>query len=234
MSDFKWNDELAKEFCEYAVLHIGKSVDSLLVEDFKKSKLPELTNVIYRDWEVLERFPYGANDGDISPIKTVKRLSDGEVFTVGDTFTLFGGNNHYKIYSFSVDGNILMAHQSNYFNCEKRVPLPHLIKIKHKQPLFHTEDGVYIWSWYDVVWVVNSAWYMYSSQAASYDVENLPYNKYFSTKEKAEEYVLMNNTCLSLNDLLGVRDENGANIMGRQPAMFTMFKQIVKSKLNIK
>lgn len=48
-------------------------------------------------------------------------------------------------------------------------------------------------------------------------------HKHFSTKEKAEEYIIMNKPCLSINDVLSV----GQRVIVDEGKL----KQIVKSKI---
>lgn len=62
-------------------------------------------------------------------IHSVKRLSDGEVFSIGDEFHLCGGICRYKISSFLAEGNIMWVIQTGYPQNAQRVSLPHLIKL---------------------------------------------------------------------------------------------------------
>ena len=83
MSEFIWTEELATEYAAWCLnRHTIKDIDK-----FKKSKQPKL------EWEILtySHFQSGihaaepccARNGHCK-IYSVKRLSDGEVFTVGD------------------------------------------------------------------------------------------------------------------------------------------------------
>lgn len=97
---------------------------------------------------------------------------------------------------------------------------------KIKQPLFTTEDGVDIFE--------GDSYYSYNLEldiSSKFDSACLKIsgkntdNKYFSTKEKAEEYILMNKPCLSLNDVLKL------SIDTEYSYTFQKLKELVKSKI---
>lgn len=145
-------------------------------------------------------------DPDTS-IRSVKRLSDGEVFTVGDTLdvsTDWSGSN-FTIGSFFVNGEVIIASPDKEM---RGYELKTWRKAKQPKPLFRTEDGVDIYEG-------NEYWFMSTSKAVNsfiqYHCENAKKDtdhtgggswKYFSTKEKAEEYILLNKPVLSVNDVL--------------------------------
>ena len=54
--------------------------------------------------------------------------------------------------------------------------------------------------------------------------------KIFSTKEAAEQYILENKPCLSLNDIISVWEEDG--YQPKKSAIYPKFEQKVKQKLN--
>lgn len=136
-------------------------------------------------------------------IYQVKRISDGEVFTIGDkainnTYSQYCGiiseifikDNKLQLYlSETIAGNM-----SLFLNNAK----------KHKQPLFTTEDGVDIFEGSDFYSTRKDG----SGSIIKYNGHHLePASKKckdfvdFSTKEKAEEYILMNKPCLSFSDI---------------------------------
>ena len=103
--------------------------------------------------------------------------------------------------------------------------------VKDKEVLFTTEDG------FDVVTYQN----LFVVELPSYSISNIVKldgikhdgSLYFSTKEAAEQYILENKPCLSLNDLLGVWDTSGLNegrYYGNSP-LYKNFLQKVKEKL---
>jgi len=82
-----------------------------------------------------------------------------------------------------------------------------LIELKNaikKEKLFCTEDGVDIFEG-DVYWK-NNGWLNVKIFIAHNKMKVSDFNidKKFSTKEAAEEYVLMNKPCLSINNVLNL------------------------------
>ena len=138
-------------------------------------------------------------------IHSIKRLSDGKIFTIGDK--IFPNN---KIYKFELkDNNLKIWHCDISFstpiiegpsgqpgNCSWVEGISNVQKIK--QPLFTTEDGVDIFEGDKYYPVCN---YYNLHNACIYPSGHKMY-KLFSTKEKAKEYILMNKPCLSYNDIL--------------------------------
>ena len=127
-------------------------------------------------------------------IHSVKRLSDGKVFNIGDNATT-ALNNYGPITAFEIKSNemyIRTNNSSNYtFSCNIK-------DLKVFKKLFTTEDGVDIFKntkfWYIDNFIIKT--YItreFSEIESSY--------KTFSTKEKAEEYILMNKPCLSINEV---------------------------------
>lgn len=128
-------------------------------------------------------------------IYKVKRLSDGKIFTVGDKVLLLGYNTPNTIKDFSLTDNILYVNGVRLSS----------VKI-YKKPLFTTEDGVDIFKGnkYFTVGIKNVKHLFkivgpYVNPKATEPTGDI---LYFSTKEAAEEYILMNKPCLSINDLL--------------------------------
>jgi len=76
---------------------------------------------------------------------------------------------------------------------------------KPKVKLFTTEDGVDIFEGdgYHVYYPAED-YYSYCASACKNRSDNKEGIFYFSTKEKAREYILMNKPCLSINDFLSV------------------------------
>lgn len=143
-------------------------------------------------------------------VHSIKRLSDGEIFTVGDEFTSLGLRT-YKISK--IDFSTHPVHKDViglYFDDYQHI----LLKVAEhvKKSLFTTEDDVDIFVG-DSYWVLNTKvndW-IFEENAARDNINYFYKDKsyasqtkiyYFSTKEAAEEYVLMNKPCLSVNDLL--------------------------------
>lgn len=130
-------------------------------------------------------------------IHSVRRESDGEVFTVGDDI-----KNQRDIQSFRIfpDGELLAMFNNNQEGL--RIDLLY----KREQPLFTTEDEVDIYEG-DMHWFITGDMGYCGQKASSID-KGREYGHTFSTKEKAEEYILENKPCLSLKDLYRVRFDN--------------------------
>jgi hypothetical protein len=168
-------------------------------------------------------------------IHSVKRLSDGEIYTIGDKVCYYSKNtkiksiyfNEHKQLSFKVEGYeapLTGVFMNNH---------PHFKKLK-AEILFKTEDGVDIYEGDEYYFIVLN--------------ENLPTNFkiqksicdwnnpkkpplgaiQFSTKEKAEEYILMNKPLnLSIQDLINIQnkyDTLGDNLIEK-------VKEVLKAKL---
>jgi len=139
-------------------------------------------------------------------IHSVKRFSDDQVFTLGDKVNYIHGSKNQvglKITKIFIDKdrlNFSIENSKSYktINVLKHVPDP--------IPLFKTEDGVDIFEG-DKVYFVNITNQRFNIdiclQADLYKSHLL----YFSTKEKAEEYTLMNKPCLSINNVLGIYND---------------------------
>lgn len=162
------------------------------------------------------------------------------IFTIGDK------TNNGTISKFEVDSNGIRV----FFEEKPKNYHVSLNSIKHiKQPLFTTEDGVDIFEG-DVVTVVSLKDFEKgdcdgendtSIEAYSITWEdkiisscnwNLRKDNFlqFSTKEKAEEYILMNKPCLSLADVATVY--KGINKKTNHPSsQANQLKKLVKSKL---
>ena len=158
-------------------------------------------------------------------IHSVKRLSDSEIFTIGDK--VIGYNNSItKIKTIDLVGEVSLN-----IGTDKHEGFSLKNLKKAKQPLFTTEDGVDIFegdNLYSIDNMLNIRKHLLFN--ARYDDNTLLNNriffnsdyKHFSTKEKAEEYILMNKPYLSLSDVwdnLKVKDQK--EVM-----------KFVKSKLN--
>jgi hypothetical protein len=167
-------------------------------------------------------------------IYQVKRLSDGEIFTVGDKIRYNNTNNIRIIREIELHNNTLKI-----FACEECYSTPikgfnygfNLLEnvTKFKQPLFTTEDDVDIFEGDSFYNINNKDWLLRNI----IKINLLDYQTYyknqinFSTKEKAEEYIIMNKPILSINDLL--------NYQSATKQIFVpikTLKDLVKQKLN--
>ncbi len=124
-------------------------------------------------------------------INSVKRLSDSEIFSIGDN------TNGGIIKSISILGNTLD------FKVNGSCFLDGLFKIK--KPLFTTEDGVDIYEGDSYFLVLKDKFEITKTfvevNLQEYFIRRSTAYWKFSTKESAEEYILMNKPCLSINDV---------------------------------
>ena len=171
-------------------------------------------------------------------IHSVKR-KDGEVFTIGDKVSNEYVNN-YTINKIGIVNDECMVsalYDTNNPNGSRlHYNLNNLKKVK--QPLFTTENGVDIFEddkYYYINRDFKNPWNIVSTKADCPSVikkNDLTYKR-FSTKEKAEEYILMNKPVLSLNDIFkdvekmrkGLKTFENSELAKR-------FKKLVKQKLN--
>ena len=156
-------------------------------------------------------------------IHSVKRLSDGEVFTIGDDVVVDDDGKLYEIIKLIKLTDIIQVYAKT-IGREIYYRLNSISKPKVKTPLFTTEDGVEIFK--------GDSYYLVSKDfcigfCSFYSKSDLTY-KLFSTKEKAEEYILQNKPCLSLNDLLSVW---GNSVYPEMSPLFLKFEKLAKSKL---
>lgn len=163
-------------------------------------------------------------------IHSVKRLSDGEIFTIGDSGIVpkkthdFYKKKRYPIISFYIkDGKLKTIYENG---CHLDIN-----ELKHfQEPLFITEDGVDIYEG-DTFYFVNNienGVYMLNKDIAKLNASNSKKVKGildFSTKEAAEEYIVMNKPVLSLND---IKNYNNATVY---TVVANNLKELVKLKI---
>ena len=146
---------------------------------------------------------------NIWKIKRVKRLSDGEIFQIGDRIDnkeQLCKNSKIESFAFDTKNNILVWVHND--KPEFKVGLTIDSITKSKPILFTTEDGVDIFEGDEFYYVkfiqvnhtIGKPFEVVIGNYPSFEYEP-QYEKYFSKKEKAEEYIIMNKPCLSYNDL---------------------------------
>jgi len=149
-------------------------------------------------------------------IHSIKRLSDGEIFTIGDPI---GNNEGSKLLDIKIKGFDI---DSEYFvlTTSGRIKLSN---VEHrKKPLFTTEDGVEIFEGdsFTLISLIDIEESTVDSEVIMkpYDIwekckfyELITNNSKnflpFSTKKAAENYIKMNKPCLSLNDVLSITNK---------------------------
>lgn len=141
-----------------------------------------------------------------NPIISIKRLSDGEIFTIGDKTGTPG--NIYPIAEFKISDTENTILVSSYYENGRSGGYNIRLKnvIKSKTVLFKTEDGVDIFEDKEFN-CVNQHLYLFKEKGL-HCIYLGPHIKIFSTKEAAEEYILLNKPVLSLNDYYSLFDED--------------------------
>lgn len=251
MEDFKWTDELVKEYLSQFISPlqiIGNTpIMQTKIEAFKKSKEPkkEYEIISFKHKNELYNLTNDGNYGrrnfinpaslnhvpEKSEIISVRRLSDGEVFTVGDRVMWGKPCNIIRLF---ISSNGLMWCDLKYTNGNEYQNANIGCLDKVKEVLFTTEDGVPIYE-RDTFPVYKVDFAFNILQFAACDAcGNSISGKYFSTKEAAEDWILMNKPILSLNDLIIVWD--GDRLVGlsehyKSSPMFQRFKELAKLKL---
>ena len=171
------------EFWEEVV--VKKDYEILSLARFCSIK-PTITDVSYYGDGYIEALLKCDN----ARIHSVKR-NDGEIFTIGDKT------------NFGLISKIVINNNSLLFYFEQKscgYNLQTLIKWK---PLFTTEDGIDIYE----------GDYSYGIHNSKFDIVKIKHISTvyvgdnfieFSTKEKAEQYILLNKPCLSVNDIKNI------------------------------
>ncbi len=207
----KENPELCKEISDahtsmWFLESKNKTMDELWRELVKSNTEPE------RDWEIVSAI----RNGDSAPrpynsmhesyweqitfkIHSVKRKSDGEIFSVGDK------TNYGIIESFSTISasgmNVRFTKPISDSIILKGCSFMPIETIKKSKPLFTTSDGVNVFEG-DTVYFVNEYFEIIKHIATKED--SLMITTYFSTLEAAEMYCLKNKPLLSFKEISDV------------------------------
>jgi hypothetical protein len=140
-------------------------------------------------------------------IHSVRRLSDSEVFSIGDEveYSISGERFVGKIDGFeSYEEHMMATGEPHAF----RINMRHVQKVVKPKPLFVTEDGVEVFkgqTFYEVcIYDAGKSSWCPIAESVLHEPPYAAFYRYFSTKEAAEEYILLNKPCLSVNDLKGL------------------------------
>lgn len=190
--------------------------------------------VIEKDYKIIDfTSPHGPIlvKGKYEPgykIHSVKRLSDGEIFTIGDKIRhTFGEIFIINSFDIGILGDLKLS--INGKQCA-------LYNAHHYKPLFTTEDGLDIFKHDNVWWVAVNEEHDTPSGDKTWSFNKFLWKgipttsknyKCFSTQEAVEEYILMNKPCLSINDCLKIKKSWYANSLSLEQNL----KDLVKSKL---
>jgi hypothetical protein len=177
--------------------------------------------VVEREWKILDTM---ISDDLEQSISSVKRLSDGEIFTIGDELTE-GTILRFSLSDYN-DGIYAGTNRVSGNNIHSYYGLPLDKWVKYKQPLFTTEDGVNIYEG-DRAYTIDPGYKIGYSGKLKYK----PIQTVFSTKEAAENYIICNKPCLSFNDAWNISNNKSSDnhyvIIDKRK-----LKELVKSKIN--
>lgn len=240
--------EVIEEKKEYEIL-------SLLFQD----RIYRVSNLTYKNDKNVEEYKYlyqnspnifctlsclePNNFADKVTIHSIKRLSDGEIFSVGDKIDGGCGKNQ-EIIQITTDWIYYRSNDKN-----KKIYTYKLSEIKKsKTPLFKTEDGVDIYegdkccrvnvdiveySDIDELWKCFESEFNCEKKQLTNNFYKFETQKYFSTREKAEEYILMNKPCLSIKDVqsIYVSAEKDYYKSSKSETYYQKLEKLVKSKM---
>lgn len=201
---------------------------------FQPSHYPEFWElVVEKDYEILDT---NIDDNLKQTIHSIKRKSDSEIFTIGDKiqyYNITGEKSHTHVISDITiyENKILLNHNHGTWKSHGDFNKVQ----KAKQPLFTTEDGVDMYVGDEYWFLINMKHLVNLTVLPAHKPSEFKDNmKRFSTKEKAEEYILLNKPCLSLQDIITLKNKNYKNsrMMGRiSPLFFSKIKELVKQRL---
>ncbi len=254
--DKKWSDADMRSFgtkCKIEVLRNFGNCDNVVDEQLREFKATSASKQPIRDWEITAiiedgydkpRFKLDGYNPELIKRDTIWQVkrSDGEVFSVGDELTDLGyrSNETHTIKSIQlINGTVGL----NYTDTGASIIIQAAKKVQPKPVLFTTVDGKNacegdsVWALFDFVSRNRKGMITYPSFAiAAAHLKDLKETPLFSTKEAAEDYSLMNQTILSLNDLLSVwdiavtKDEATLKYFTSAP-LFLNFKKKAQEKL---
>lgn len=168
-------------------------------EIFIRTSGDEFKTTISQRWNTVKESALIHNK---AKIHSVKRISDGVVFSVGDEVDSTWGKQIITDFEIYKDVSMIVGFKT----CKN--PLEKIRKLPERTKLFTTEDGVDVFEG-------GEYWYLPTTRAAdSFKPYKCTYASkgeatpmtwlYFSTEEKAKEYITLNKPVLSLNDILEV------------------------------
>ena len=184
------------------------------LKDIKKSPKPE------KDYEILDVVGM-MEDCSYEKIHSVKRLSDGEVFSVGDDVhnTNYPERNKGKIYKIQeAYGDIYVYYMPNR-GCDLLRDIQ-----KSRQPILKTEDGVELFEGDKHWWMDDNN--MHIGEDLTDKSDPAKGYKYFSTREAAEEYRIAQARMLSVYDVAEVIYPDYT-----EKEVLEKLKELVKSRL---
>jgi hypothetical protein len=203
--------KLIKEYPGSAALGTIAQPNGLLQSDFFEKYSEYWEEVIEKDYEILSYLKKGSTTcattkrrgGELHDeyweIHKVKRLSDGEVFTLGDRVKVYEHGSIKTITEIVVNDTKSLVKEGIWLRYDSGSShMTHAIKVKN--PIFLTHDGIDIFAG-DKVWYVNKENFYHDYITAYPEVKfNSEIRAYFLTEEEAKEYIERNKPRLSIED----------------------------------
>jgi hypothetical protein len=163
-------------------------------------------------------------------INSIRIKSDGEVFTVGDRTN----EGVIKEFQYCKDGRLIISFVDGFPRYLDAKGSTH--KLSKLKPLLKTEDGVDIYEG-DYYFSVLKKDLIYNGKFVAEPINGGKFSNpesciIFSTKEAAEEYILLNKPCLSIKDVQSIYTsaKEGWRKNGNGEFYFEKLVSIVKSK----
>ena len=188
-----WEEIVEKDYeiLSFVFHNCNKTISSK-----RKNGLFVNSDDVHSDGKYTEESHFNRSNNPLWKIYSVKRLSDGEIFTIGDKIETGIIKKFYLPDVIQKEITIYVTEDDEDTYLSEAVKL--------KQPLFTTEDGVDIFEGNNHYFYIDKNWWI----DEIHNINKLNYKTYhkgkplFSTKEKAKEYILMNKPCLSINDII--------------------------------
>jgi hypothetical protein len=228
---FKWSDTSALEFANFIMNKgIGFFNNKQLLEQFKTSKITphkdyEILSFVYPETGFLlhknEDGTFGIYSIDeyilsnipIHKIHSVKRLSDGEVFTIGD-----------RVNNRAVLERLFLAHGEMFAGASTQDAVISLFELKkepkHNWVVFTVEQfNMKSWVPYDL----NREKYLFNKSKEYY-------YRLFKTEQEAKDFIIDNKPCLSKKECEDICTEW---LGKRQDSFGTNLLYYIKEKLGL-
>jgi hypothetical protein len=253
MADNFWTDEKVIEFigdCGVCLDMENSNIRQLFEKQMEVFKRQQQSK---RDWEVLTMVdgsgwvhPYDRTDipcCDKCKIHSVKRLSDGEVFSVGDELNDMDVDS--KIDGFTLNkkgakGQMWVSVNMEYgYGCDISIAKK---KVEKPKILFTTQEGVACYKKDTKLYSVcpKGIWETRDDLRVGHTLSFGGWKGWlhFYDKEARDGYIQNNKPILSLDDLLGVWNDDEAiekdKDYYRNARLFKRFEKLAQDKLNKK
>lgn len=168
------------------------------------------------------------------PIHSVRRLSDGEVFSLGDCVAL-RFHNPCKIISFEIVGGGTTMYvggnfvYDNVFQNEDLMDISKISSSKERKPLFHDTLGNAVYEGDEYVyWVLEGSWNIEKGKTNEYYKNHNEKWKVFKNESAAKGYVFAHRPILSYEDVKSIF--GGRDFIGTE-FFLSHAKELIQSKL---